>query len=103
MKLLQAIAGGAVGGAEEFFVRLALAFARRGLDQRIAMRPNDARGGRLRAGRVGITELPFGGMLDRKTVPGLVAEMNAFRPDIGVLLNITPDHLDRRGPPPAPC
>ncbi len=38
IKLLQAISGGKNGGAEEFFVRLAIAFERAGLSQRVLVR-----------------------------------------------------------------
>lgn len=82
MRLMQTLAGGDVGGAEEFFVRLVLALHRAGVAQRIAMRPNDARGDRLRAAGVETLHLPFGGMLDRRTVPGLAAAIDDFRPDI---------------------
>ncbi len=82
MRLLQTIAGGDVGGAEEFFVRLAVAFGRAGVEQLVAMRPNDGRGGRLRQAGVATVELPFGGLLDRRTVPGISAAIDDFGPDI---------------------
>ena len=43
MKILQTMAGGDVGGAEEFLVRLASAFETRGLDQTVVVRPNERR------------------------------------------------------------
>ena len=46
MKLFQAMAGAATGGAEAFFERLALAFQRAGVEQRV--------GPALGAGRVGV-------------------------------------------------
>ena len=82
MRLLQTIAGGDVGGAEEFFVRLAVAFQRAGVEQLVAMRPNDGRSARLRQAGVGIVELPFGGLLDRRTVPGLSDAIDSFAPDV---------------------
>jgi len=82
MKLMQTMAGGAVGGAEEFFVRLATAFHRIDIDQTIVVRPNDARGPRLSEAGIAAVELPFGGMLDRRTVPALAAEIDRVQPDI---------------------
>lgn len=82
MKLMQTMAGGAVGGAEEFFVRLAIAFHERGMDQTVVARPNDTRGPRLAAAGIDVIELPFGGFFDRKTVPSLAAEIDRVKPDI---------------------
>lgn len=81
MKLLQVIGGGDVGGAETFFVRLALAFRRAGLDQRLVMRANDARERRLRDGGLEPVIAPFGGALDRRTASAVAAEIDAFGPD----------------------
>lgn len=82
MRLLHAIAGGEVGGAEEFFVRLAIALHRAGVEQLVLMRPNDSRGARLREAGVMTDHLPYGGILDRRTVPGLAGAVDGFRPDI---------------------
>jgi glycosyltransferase involved in cell wall biosynthesis len=82
MKLMQTMAGGAVGGAEEFFVRLAAAFHRIDIDQTIVVRPNDTRRPRLSEAGISAVELPFGGMFDRRTVPALAAEIDRVQPDI---------------------
>lgn len=82
MKLMQTMAGGAVGGAEEFFVRLAAAFHRAGIDQTIVTRPNDTRGPRLAEAEISPVELPFGGPFDWRTVPALAAEIDRTNPDI---------------------
>lgn len=82
MKLMQTMAGGDVGGAEEFFVRLAIAFHEGGIDQTVVARPNDTRGPRLAAAGIDVIELPFGGMLDRRTVPSLAAEIDRIEPHI---------------------
>ena len=84
MKLLQTMAGGDVGGAEEFFVRLVNALHRNGVEQRLVVRPNDARNDRLRVAGVPLVELPFGGSLDRRTMSALSAEIDAFEPDLAV-------------------
>ena len=84
MKLLQTMAGGDVGGAEEFFVRLVNALHRNGVEQRLVVRPNDVRNDRLRVAGVPLVELPFGGSLDRRTMPALSAEIDAFEPDLAV-------------------
>lgn len=84
MKLLQTMAGGDVGGAEEFFVRLAAALDRQGFEQRLIVRPNQARNGRLRESGIPVVELPFGGVLDRRTAPGIAAEVEGFAPDVAM-------------------
>lgn len=82
MRLMQTMAGGAVGGAEEFFVRLAVALDEQGIVQKVVTRPNETRGHRLAGAGVDVVELPFGGFFDRRTVPALAAEIDGFRPDI---------------------
>jgi glycosyltransferase involved in cell wall biosynthesis len=82
MRLLQAMAGGTAGGAEAFFVRLALAFKRAGLEQRLVMRPNRPRQDALAAARLAPVVAPFGGRLDLATPRVLGREIAAFRPDI---------------------
>lgn len=81
-RLFQAMAGGKQGGAEAFFVRLAIAFARAGLEQRVAIRRNAPRAARLRAGGVEPIELRFGGWLDFATRPALARAIGDFRPDV---------------------
>lgn len=82
MKLMQTMAGGAVGGAEEFFVRLAAGFQRAKLEQTLVVRPNDTRNPRLSDVGTDILELPFGGMFDFRTVPALAREIDRSTPDI---------------------
>ncbi|MFQ5763880.1 MAG: glycosyltransferase [Rhodospirillales bacterium] len=82
MRVLQAMAGAAVGGAEAFFTRLALALGHAGLDQRIAIRENAKRAAALRAGGCEPVELPFGGLLDWRTRRALKREIGDYRPDV---------------------
>ena len=82
MRVLQAMAGAVHGGAETFFERLACAFAARGLDQSVAIRSHAERRARLERAGVTVTELPFGGWLDRQTVPALADLSDALAPDI---------------------
>ena len=49
MKILQAMAGAEFGGAEEFFVRLAIALNGLDLQQRVVIQENKTRARRLRA------------------------------------------------------
>ena len=79
---MQTIGGGKVGGAEEFFVRLTASFARRGLSQSIAMRKNLRRAERLNTAVIKPLYLPFGGMLDFRSVPELAREIENFNPAI---------------------
>ena len=76
------MAGAEVGGAEAFFVRLARALARAGLDQRVVIRRHEARAAALRDAGLDPVELAFGGALDRATARRLGAEIEAFAPDI---------------------
>ncbi|MGD1935846.1 MAG: glycosyltransferase [Candidatus Phaeomarinobacter sp.] len=67
MNILHTIAGGAVGGAERFFVDLAIAFKTAGHVSEAVMRPNEARGRLLDAAGVQHTDVPFSRWLDFKT------------------------------------
>ena len=82
MRLLQVMAGGKVGGAEEFFARLAPALHRAGTDQLCVTRPN-ARNRALADAGVAVLELPFASpYLDLVTRYRLLTAHNRFRPDI---------------------
>jgi len=82
MRVVQVMAGAEYGGAETFFVRLALALHRAGLDQKVIIRANSARAQTLRHGGIDPVEAKFGGALDFKT-PGLLKrEIAKFNPDI---------------------
>lgn len=82
MKLLQAMAGAPFGGAEAFFTRLATAFARAGVEQRVVIRRDAVRAKQLREGGVDPIELSFGGMADLKTRWDLRREIRRYQPDI---------------------
>jgi glycosyltransferase involved in cell wall biosynthesis len=82
MRVLQAMAGAEHGGAEAFFVRLALALGRAGLDQRIVIRANPARAAQLAAGGIEALQLPFGGRLDFVTPWRLKRVLRDFAPDV---------------------
>jgi len=64
MRLLQVMAGAKQGGAETYFVNLALAFQRAGIDQTVVIRRHAERATRLRQGGIEPLELGFGGALD---------------------------------------
>ena len=81
-RLFQAMAGGHRGGAEAFFVRLAVAFERAGLEQRVAIRRDAERAAALREGGVEPLELPFGNWIDFKSRPALARAIRDFRPDV---------------------
>lgn len=82
LRVLQAIGGGARGGAELKFTRLAVALGRAGLDQRALVRPDAERTAALRAGGIEPIELPFGGIFDLRTRPGFRREIGRFDPDV---------------------
>ncbi|MFM8991708.1 MAG: glycosyltransferase [Alphaproteobacteria bacterium] len=81
-RLLQAMAGAPVGGAEAVFERLAIAFARRGVAQRVAIRRDARRAATLRAGGVDVVELGVRGPLDLATRWALAREIGRFAPDV---------------------
>ncbi|CCQ73896.1 glycosyltransferase [Magnetospira sp. QH-2] len=82
MRVLQAMAGAKVGGAEAFFVRLAEGLQKTDLEQQVLIRRHPARAARLREAGVDVSELPFGGLLDVKTRLEFRRHINAFKPDI---------------------
>jgi glycosyltransferase involved in cell wall biosynthesis len=84
MRVLQAMAGAEHGGAEAFFVRLALALHRAGLEQRVVIRANPARAARLAAGGIEALQAPFGGRLDFVTPWRLKRAIREFAPDVAL-------------------
>ena len=81
-RVLQAMAGARHGGAEAFFERLAPAFSRAGVVQRVVIRREPARAAHLRAHGIEPVELDFGGAFDFTTRPALRREIAAFAPDV---------------------
>jgi glycosyltransferase involved in cell wall biosynthesis len=81
-RLLQAIAGARHGGAENFFLRLALGLQRAGEPQRVLIRRDPVRARTLRAAGVAVAELTFGGAFDLATRRAFRREIAAWRPNI---------------------
>jgi glycosyltransferase involved in cell wall biosynthesis len=82
MRLLQAMAGAQHGGAEGFFVRLAIALQRAGQEQRVLIRRDAEREAALRRGGVDVLELPFAGRLDFATRLGFRRAISGYRPNV---------------------
>ena len=82
MRVLQAMAGAAMGGAEAFFSRLVPALGRAGVEQRAVIRRNADRARGLRAADLDVVELPFGGALDIYTPIQLKRQIANFQPDV---------------------
>jgi glycosyltransferase involved in cell wall biosynthesis len=82
LKVLTALAGAPVGGAEAFFVALTRAFARAGLKTHAVLRPNTAREAALSAAAVPFNTAPFGGLLDFSTRRVLRTRIAEFGPDV---------------------
>ena len=76
------MAGAHYGGAEEFFVRLALAFEQEEMDQHVVIRSHSRRENRLRQGGVSIDTLPFRRYLDFRTGSRLTTIIRDWRPNI---------------------
>ena len=84
MRILQVMAGAEFGGAEAFFVRLAISLHKAGLEQRVIIRSHSARATALRDQGIEVIELPFGGWMDFQTSSALKREIRSFRPDIAL-------------------
>lgn len=82
MKIMQAIGGAGHGGAETFFVNLALAFENAGFEQLIAARANDVRDTKLKEAGITPVSLKFGGALDWSSPRELKRLSKQFQPDI---------------------
>ncbi len=82
LRVMQVMAGAREGGAETFFVSLALALRRAGLDQLVVIRRNLARSMALRKGGIEPVELPFGRWFDFHTVPVLRRQARIYRPHV---------------------
>jgi glycosyltransferase involved in cell wall biosynthesis len=82
MRVLQAMAGAAMGGAEAFFSRLVPALGRAGVEQRVVIRRNADRARGLRAADLDVVELPFGGALDIYTPIQFKRQIANFQPDV---------------------
>jgi glycosyltransferase involved in cell wall biosynthesis len=80
MRLLQAMAGAHHGGAETFFVRLAIALQHAGEEQRVLIRRDAERAALLRRSGVAVQELAFGGIFDWRTRGDFRRAIAAFRP-----------------------
>lgn len=86
VKLLQMMAGAAVGGAEGFFMRLAPALSRAGLTQSLIIRSDAQRAEVLRAQGLKVREVAMKGgvgrYFDYATKRAIEEEIKHFQPDI---------------------
>jgi glycosyltransferase involved in cell wall biosynthesis len=84
LRVLQAMAGAAHGGAELFFERLVLALHRAGVQQHVLIRQNAERAGKLIDGGLQPVELAFGGRFDWRTKRRFATEIKKFQPQVVV-------------------
>lgn len=82
MRILNIMSGGKAGGAETFFVSLALALKDAGHESRAVIRTHPDRAALLEAGGLVPLQLPFRKWLDFTTRTALKREIAAFRPDV---------------------
>ncbi|MBT5049782.1 MAG: glycosyltransferase [Rhodospirillaceae bacterium] len=82
MRVLQTMAGAEAGGAETFFMRLALGLKEHGIEQSFVIRPDPRRERALQASGMAVHTAPFGGLFDLSTRRTLRREIDAFRPEI---------------------
>ncbi|MBK1833677.1 glycosyltransferase [Roseibacillus ishigakijimensis] len=80
MRLLQIMLARGNGGAEAFFERLALAFARQGVSQRLVIAENPARAERLRAGGGEVVTVPANGWRKFLVHRAVQAQADRFQP-----------------------
>ena len=81
-KVLQVMAGGDIGGAEEFFMRLVPALTNAGTKQRVILRRHEQRQELLNNLAIPITTCRFGGMFDFRTRIRIRSELASFQPDL---------------------
>ncbi|RED52253.1 glycosyltransferase [Aestuariispira insulae] len=81
-RVLQMMAGSAMGGAEGFFMRLVPALHRAGLDQKAVIRTHRMRAEILTESGVPFTEMRFGGRLDFATGWKLKQVIRDYQPDL---------------------
>lgn len=82
LRILQAMAGAAHGGAELFFERLVKALHRAGVQQHVLIRQNAERADKLREAGLRPVELAFGGRLDLFTRRAFAREISRFKPAV---------------------
>ncbi|WP_291000758.1 glycosyltransferase [Ferrovibrio sp.] len=100
MRLLQVMAGARQGGAETYFVNLALAFQAAGIEQRAVIRRHYERAGQLQAGGVQVDQFGFGGRLDILTPLRLRLLARDYKPDIVLTWMNRASTMMPRGPYP---
>ena len=76
------MAGARHGGAEAFFVRLAIALERAGQEQHVLIRRHAERAAALLEGGVAPLQLPFGGRLDLATRLGFRRALRSYQPRV---------------------
>jgi glycosyltransferase involved in cell wall biosynthesis len=84
MRIAQVMAGAPQGGAELFYERLTLAFARAGQDVLPVIRREARREAVLRAAGLAPLGLRFGGPLDIFTRPAIGRALRAYKPDVAI-------------------
>jgi glycosyltransferase involved in cell wall biosynthesis len=82
MRILQAIAGRPQGGAENFFIRLAVALNQTGVHQKILIRHHQDRAAQLRHAGLAPLELRFGGIFDFASRHHFRKAIQEYRPSI---------------------
>ena len=82
MKVLQVMCGAERGGAEEFFVRLAVAFSKTSISQKVVIRAYPDRVCELKEKGVEPKLLPFGRRLDFWTPSSLRKIISEWEPDV---------------------
>jgi len=82
VRVVQAMAGAATGGAEAFFMRLVPALSEVGTEQAAIIRTHAERARTLTEAGVAVRQLRFGGLLDFASRRGYRSALNEARPDI---------------------
>ena len=100
MRILQAMAGGRHGGAESFFLRLAMSLNKRNdVEQHVLVKKRSVWTAPLRAEKISTQELAFGGLMDLGSKLRFGREIRDFDPDVVLTwMNRATAYCPRRKP-----
>src|SRR6516164_6878306 len=100
LRVLMALGGGRIGGAEAFFVSLAAAFKRAGLDAHAVLRDSPIHLAELKAAGVPFETARFGPGWDIFTTARIRALARSLRPDVALAFASRANARMPRGPYP---
>lgn len=97
MRILQAIAGDVVGGAEDFFMRFVIAMQEKGVTQHVLIRSHEQREQELRSHGVSVDSASFSRSISTPTRLKFNRLIHRFQPDIVMTWMSRASHLCPKG------